>query len=388
MSHRVFVVAGEPSGDLHGSMFIGALKKLCSNRVDFMGLGGARMAAQGLESIYPMEHLSVVGLMEVVTHGKAIFQAYKAVKKALMKWRPDLVVFIDYPGFNLRMLRFARRIGLTTMYYITPQVWAWKKGRVRTLRECCHAAAVILPFEEAFLKAHGVRARFVGHPLLDVVHSAMTSREFLSSVGLDPEKETIGLMPGSRRGELKRHLPLMVRCARAMGKERPRYQFLMPITDRGLLTGGETREIESANIRLITGMTYDAMASCHCLLLASGTVTLEASILGVPHVVMYRLSPMTYMLGRLLVRVPYISLTNLVAGKKVVDEFIQDKATVENLKEAIIEILEDDTRRSSLKEALQEVRSGLGPGGASLRAATLAMELMGQAEPLCPFLSA
>ncbi len=372
----IFLIAGEASGDLHGSSFMRSLKELCPYELRFHGIGGPLMIEQGLKAIYPMERLSVVGVTEVVRQGAHIFRAYRRVKRALKEIRPSLVVFIDYPGFNLKVLKLASQMGLSTMYYITPQVWAWKKRRVHLLRRFCSVAAVILPFEEPFLKRAGVNATFVGHPLVDTVRQTMEKGEFLRSLGLDPKRPTLGLLPGSRAGELARHIPIMLETVSRIKRMGLGVQFIMPLTRLDLLKREEREAIEKRGIIALEGKTYDAMGACDCLILASGTVTLEASILGVPHIVIYRLSAITYLLGRMLVKVPYVSLTNLIRGEAVVEEYIQHRATPENLAMAVERLFKDDVAKERVKHGLREVKERLGPGGASKRAARLALDLL------------
>ena len=372
----IFLIAGETSGDLHGSAFLSSLKELSPHPLRFHGIGGPLMVRQGLKSIYPMELLSVVGVTEVVRQGAHILRAYMEVKRALKNIRPSLVVLIDYPGFNLRVLKLASQMGYPTMYYITPQVWAWKRRRVHLLRRFCDVAAVILPFEESFLRREGVNATFVGHPLVDVVKQSMTSEEFLYSHGLDPKKPTLGLLPGSRKSELSRHIPILLETASKLKKKGLDVQFIMPLTRLSLLNRKDRRRIEERGVLLVEGSTYEAMGACECLILASGTVTLEATILDVPHIVIYKVSALTYLLGRMLVKVPYVSLTNLIGDDEVVEEYIQDNATPENLANAVERLLTDDLSRERMRKRLKEVKKRLGPGGASKRAARLALELL------------
>ncbi|OCC14903.1 Lipid-A-disaccharide synthase [Dissulfuribacter thermophilus] len=375
--HRkeIFLIAGEASGDLHGANLIKAIRELAPFEIGFSGIGGELMKKQGLRTLYDASLLSVVGLTEILREIRHIYSAYSLVKRYLKNKRPDLLVLIDYPGFNLKVLRYASRLGIPVMYYITPQVWAWKEHRTKLLRSFCNACAVILPFEEGFLRKRGVNARFVGHPLVDVIHVEHDREEFLSSLGLDPGLPTIGLLPGSRKGELRRHLPIMVETANLLKKDFD-CQFVLPIIDKAIISQDMDTLLKEAGIKIVVGKTYDAMNASDALLLASGTVTLEATILEVPHVVMYRVSPITYTLGRIFVKIPHISLTNIVAEKEVVKEFIQEDANPATLSSALKELLSSKEKRLAVIRDLKRVKDKLGGPGASRRAAQMALELI------------
>jgi len=376
---EILVIAGEASGDLHGSNLMAAMKAFSPYPLKFTGIGGEKMGRQGLDSLFDIALLSVVGLTEVITELRHIIRAYNIIKGRLRQKRPDLVILIDYPGFNLRVARIAHGLGIPVMYYICPQVWAWRRGRSRLLARYCNSCAVILPFEEAFLRERGVNARFVGHPLLSIVKARRSRRTFLKDLNLDENAKTIGLLPGSRRGEIKRHLPIMIETARLLKERLKDVQFLMPLspgTDPRWFHPYPGDLLMGLGIRLIKGKNYDAMAACDCLLLASGTVTLEASILEVPHVVIYKVSQLTYLLGRCVVRVPFIALSNLVAGKEVAREFIQGAARPAILSETISGLVVDREIQARIKAELRGIKEALGGPGAPERAAQMALELL------------
>jgi lipid-A-disaccharide synthase len=392
---QVFVIAGEASGDLHGSNLIHALKsKLPQAR--FVGIGGPKMEEAGLELLFPSSDLAVVGVVEVIGHIRPILKAFGRTTAWLRKKRPDLLILIDYPEFNLQVAVRAKRLGIPIFYYISPQVWAWRQGRVKKLRRLVDRMAVILPFEEAFFRSHGMEVRFVGHPLLDVVKVQVSRSEFCKKAGLNPERPVIGLVPGSRKSEVSRLFPVMAEAAERIFRDRQDIQFVVPLApsiDPEILksfnhritklitteTHRRSQTDKSLNhpiIRVVKGQTYDAIAASDLILAASGTVTLEAAILGTPMVVTYKVSPVTYFLGRYLVKVPFASLVNLVAGRQVVTEIIQRDVTAERLSQEALSLLRDDAGRENMIKDLKGVKNALGGSGAAERAADLAMELI------------
>jgi len=392
---QVFVIAGEASGDLHGSNLIHALKsKLPQTR--FVGIGGPKMEEAGLELLFPSSDLAVVGLVEVIGHIRPILKAFGRTTAWLRKEKPDLLILIDYPEFNLQVAGRAKKLGIPIFYYISPQVWAWRQGRVKKLRRLIDRMAVILPFEEAFFRSHGMEVSFVGHPLLDVVRAEVSKTEFCKKTGLNPERPIVGLVPGSREGEISRLFPVMAEAAKRIFQDRQDVQFVLPLApsiDPGILESfncpitisfstdphRQLQTDKSLNhpiIRVVKGQTYDAIAASDLILVASGTVTLEAAILGTPMVVTYKLSPVTFFLGNRLIKVPFVSLVNLVAGRRVVTEIIQQDVTPERLSQEALSLLRDDTGRGDMIKDLKEVKNTLGGSGAAERAADLAMELI------------
>lgn len=392
---QVFVIAGEASGDLHGSNLIHALKsKLPQTR--FVGIGGPKMEEAGLELLFPSSDLAVVGVVEVIGHIRPILKAFGRTTAWLRKKRPDLLILIDYPEFNLQVASRAKKLGIPIFYYISPQVWAWRQGRVKKLRRLVDRMAVILPFEEAFFRSHGMEVSFVGHPLLDVVKAEVSKTEFCIKAGLNPERPIVGLVPGSRKSEVSRLFPVMAGAAERIFQDRQDVQFVVPLApslDPGILESFNNRIIKlittdphrqlqtdkSLNhpiIRVVKGQTYDAIAASDLILAASGTVTLEAAILGTPMVVTYKVSPFTCFLGKCLIKVPFASLVNLVAGRRVVTEIIQRDVTPERLSQEALSLLRDHAGRENMIKGLKEVKNALGGSGASERAADLAMELI------------
>jgi lipid-A-disaccharide synthase len=392
---QVFVIAGEASGDLHGSNLIHALKpKLPQAR--FVGIGGLKMEEAGLELLFPSSDLAVVGVVEVIGHIRPILKAFGRTTAWLREKRPDLLILIDYPEFNLQVAGRAKKLGIPIFYYISPQVWAWRQGRVKKLRHLVDRLAVILPFEEAFFRSHGMEVSFVGHPLLDVVKAEVSKTEFCRKAGINPEKPIVGLVPGSRKSEVSRLFPVMAGAAERIFQVRQDIQFVVPLApslDPGILESfnhritrlittdphRQSQTDKSPNhqiIRVVKGQTYDAIAASDLILAASGTVTLEAAILGTPMVVTYKVSPFTCFLGKWLIKVPFASLVNLVAGRRVVTEIIQQDVTPERLSQETLSLLRDDAGRENMIKDLKEVKNALGGSGAAERAADLAMELI------------
>ena len=392
---QVFVIAGEASGDLHGSNLIRALKSRLP-QARFVGIGGPKMEEAGLELLFPSSELAVVGVVEVIGHIRPILKAFGRTTAWLRKERPDLLILIDYPEFNLQVAGRAKKLGIPIFYYISPQVWAWRQGRVKKLRRLVDRMAVILPFEEAFFRSRGMEVSFVGHPLLDVVKAEVSKTEFCRKAGLNPERPIVGLVPGSRKSEISRLFPVMAGAAEMIFQDRQDVQFVVPLApslDPGILESFNHRTTEliitdphrqlqtdkSPNhqiIQVVQGQTYDAISASDLILAASGTVTLEAAILGTPMVVTYKVSLITCLLGKCLIRVPFASLVNLVAGRQVVTEIIQRDVTPERLSQEVLSLLRDDAGRENMIKDLKEVKNALGGSGAAERAADLAMELI------------
>lgn len=376
MAPRIFLIAGEASGDLHGAGLVHAIRARLPE-AEFSGIGGPCMESAGVRLLFPASRLAVVGVVEILTHCGDILRAFRLTRGALRRERPDLLVLIDYPEFNLLVAGRARSLGIPVFYYVSPQVWAWRQGRVRKLRRLVDRMAVILPFEQDFYARRGMDVTFVGHPLLDVVRSRMSRAEFRRAAGLDPDRPVVGLLPGSRAGEIGRVFPVMAAAAAEVIRSRPGVQFMVPLAPGVRSSSLEPLVPGRAGLIPVEGMTYEAIAASDTVLLASGTVTLEAAILGTPMVVMYRVSPLTAWLGRRLVRVPFFSLVNLVAGRRVVPELLQEEATPGRLAEEILALLDDAGTRALQVRGLAEVSRALGVPGAADRAAEAALGLLG-----------
>ncbi len=374
MPPRIIVITGEASGDVYGAMLAAELfRKRPDIRVS--GVGGDRMRAAGVDIFLDSGNLPVVGVWEAIVRLPELRRAMNDMKARIARERPDLLILIDYPGMNLRLARFAKERGIRVMYYISPQVWAWGRGRVRAVRRYVDKMVVILPFELEFYRSEGVDVEYVGHPLIDVVEAETDRGTFLANYGLGGGSKLVSLLPGSRLQEIGHHLAPLLKTARELNAAIPGVEFVVVSVPeyRGLIE----RELEDLGLSypVVTEHKYAAIAASDLALTCSGTVTLEAALLGTPMIVIYRLSIVSWLLGRLMVRVPYISLVNLVAGRQAVPELIQGGVTSEELVRQSMRILRDGEVSGRMRSDLGEVRSKLGEGGATARAADIAISL-------------
>ncbi len=365
----ILLLAGEASGDLHGAALARALRARWPDAV-LVGLGGDRMAAAGVELLAGLEDLAVMGFVEVASRLRFFLGLERRVRALIVERGVDLVVPIDYPGFNLRIARYARLRGVPVLYYIAPQVWAWRPGRARHLAEYTDHVAVILPFEVDFLRAAGARATFVGHPLLEGERSLPTRRDFCRAHDLDPDRWIVALFPGSRRQELDRHLDLFLAAGERIRAARPGLQLAVaraPSVPPNRYPAKGVALVEDG--RALLGHARGAIVK-------SGTTTLEAALSGTVFVTVYRTHPVTFLLARRLVEVDHIALANLVAGRRVVPELIQSEATPETLADALAPLLEQGGPREGVLEGLAGVREALGTPGAAERVAGIAAGLL------------
>ncbi len=381
MSSRIMIVTGEASGDLHGANLVKALRVKLPD-LEICGMGGVELAATGVEILYDAAKLSVVGLVEVFSRLGDIVSAQRSLRSRLVTHRPDLLILIDLPEFNLLLAKKAKALGIPIFYYISPQIWAWRSGRVHTIRERVDKIGVILPFEEEFYNKHGVDVEYVGNPLLDTVATTMTRDQFCRTHEIPSESLCIGLLPGSRKREIHSLLPEFIKAGRILQRTTcKKLVFLVPkastITLADLAEAGIPDSAKDLDIRIIEEGRYDMMAACAAAVAASGTVTLELAILEVPMVVTYKLSPLSYFLGRLLVKkIKYFSLPNLIAGSSVVPELLQSEVTPQRISEELSAIVFDPAKNQGMVKALRGVHSKLGSAGASKRAAQLALVLL------------
>lgn len=380
MNREVMIVAGEASGDLHGANLVRAMKKSRSDLL-FFGMGGEELIQSGVEVLYDAEKIAVVGIVEVLSHIKDIIKAQRLLRKALRERKPGLLIVIDLPEFNLMLAKVAKQNNIPVFYYISPQVWAWRSGRVKTISERVDTLGVILPFEERFYRERGVAATYVGHPLLDSVIVTLSRDEFCGRYGLPREKRIVGLLPGSRRKELSKLLPIFLEAAHRLQRSSDEeLLFLIPLastlTQKDLLENGLSGYESSLDVRVIEGDRYELMASCDGVVAASGTVTLELALLDVPMVVVYKVSKNTYFLGKLLVKIKYFSLVNLIADESVVTELLQHEVQPETIEEELRSLLFDRNRRAEMKKKYSRLREILGGSGASETAAKLALQTL------------
>ena len=360
MARKILVSAGEASGDLYASQLVTAIRKL-HPEVDFFGCTGPRMRAEGIREIVDAGSLAVVGLVEVLHHIPRIYGEFRKLVRAAEQERPDLAILTDSPDFNLRVAAKLKRLGIPVVYLIAPQVWAWREGRVRQMRRDLARVLCIFPFEEAWFQKHGVPATYIGHPLTWTVRASMSKPEFLTRHGLDRTKPIVVLLPGSRVGEVARHLPAVVGAAERI-RERTGATVILAAPLQFSRKAGAAffqERIGGRSIKVIEGETSDALAHADLAIAASGTVTVEAAIAGTPMVTFYKVTGLSWALGRFLVRVPYYSMVNLVAGRKIVPELMQQEATGDRLAEEAIRLLEDAAARDAMKHALADVAAKL-----------------------------
>jgi lipid-A-disaccharide synthase len=374
---RVLIIAGEASGDLYGGNLVKAIRTVDPS-ICFLGVGGSRMKEAGVRLLRHAEEMAVVGLpgaKRLLT----IFEAFREVSARLTHWRPDLIILIDYPEFNLMLARRAKRHGIPVMYYVSPQIWAWRSGRINTIRSRVDMMVVILPFEEKLYQEAGVKVSFVGHPLLDIIAQENEKGSLGRGYGKNASRRLFGLLPGSRSSEVSKLLPMMLDTAAILVDQIPKVHFLVPLAPT---IGREQIDpyLEGRNLPLtvVKGSTHEVIGACELIVAASGTVTLEAAILGTPLVVVYKVNPLTYWFGKRLVKVNHLALTNIIAGEAVAPELIQHEATPDRLARESMKIFNDDRRKEWIKRRLRYVREQLGTPGASEKAAAIALELMGR----------
>ena len=356
----IFFVAGESSGDIHGANLIRALRA-AEPGVVCGGLGGDRMAAAGMELRFDLAGKAIMGFTEVVRSLGMLRRLFRETVAHLERVRPACLVLIDYPGFNIRLAKRAKALGIPVVYYISPQVWAWKKGRIHTLARVVEKMLVILPFEEALYKGLGVDCTYVGHPLLDHIQAARIE-------GVYREGLVIGLLPGSREQEIRRILGVMLEVAEGIRARHPEARFVIPCVDTE--REQQIRELAGGvHVELAVGGTYEVLSAARFCLVASGTATVETALFGVPMAILYRVSPLSYWLARMLVDIEHIGLVNILAKREIVPEFIQHEAVAEKILPAALDLIDETPARTRTLSELAEVRRILGGPGASERAA-------------------
>ncbi len=377
MSKRIMIVAGEASGDLHGSNLVKAALQL-DPELRFSGIAGPRMRAAGVEALVDSSEMAVVGLVEVLAHFDVIFHAYITLKKIIRTDPPDLLILIDYPDFNLRLAKLAKAAGVKVLYYISPQVWAWRVGRVKKIARVVDRMAVVFPFEVPFYEKERLPVTFVGHPLVDIVQPAMTREAAQQAFGLDAQRKTIGLFPGSRKSEIKRLLPVILNSAVLLHQRFPEAQFILPLAS-SLSHADLAPHLAGCglDIKVVEGHGYDVMQVCDAIITVSGTVTMEIALIGTPMVIIYRVAPLTYQIGIRLIKVDHVGICNIVAGERVVPELLQYDAEPVKIAAEIGRMLTDSTYAGAIKTKLAGIREKLGSGGCSAKVAGIALEMLG-----------
>jgi lipid-A-disaccharide synthase len=368
-SPHIMLVAGEASGDLFGSYLAQELNALDPN-LTLSGIGGIQMKKAGVKIEADLTKMAMIGVTEVIKHYFTLKDVFNSFLKKIKEQRPQAVILIDFPGFNLRLAKEIKALGIKVIYYISPKVWAWNEQRVAAIKRHVDLMLVVFPFEKDFYAKFDYAVTFVGHPLMDQMKVETSKPEFLETNGLDDDKLTLGLLPGSRRGEIERLLPVMLQTASVLSKEFPQLQFLLPqapTIDRTLLD--QYIQPSGLPIKIIENQTYDCINACDICLVASGTATLETALLEKPMVVVYKTSLVTWLIGKNVVKIPRISLVNIMAGKCVVPELLQFQATAPRLAKALKDIFTDDKRRDEMKAELRSIKKSFGTQKASQRAA-------------------
>jgi lipid-A-disaccharide synthase len=368
-------------------------------QAEFFGVGGEALEGQGVRLLCHASELAVVGLLEVVKHLPSIWRGLAAIGRALKTERPDLAILVDFPDFNFWVARLAKYWRVPVLYYISPQVWAWRTYRVRTIARLTDRMVVIFPFEADFYKERGVAVEYVGHPFRETLPPLPDRKTFLAAHNLDPERLTMALLPGSRAGEIERHLPIILKAALLIHQAIPQTQFILPLASTapaGLVEGmveeflGDGTGTVGAGLKpaptgsmrtgpvlkIIPGQSYQALGAAQVAVVASGTATVEAALAAVPTVIVYRVSPLTFAVARRLIRVEHVGMANLLAGERVFPELIQDDFTPEHLAREVLKLIKDPERMIAVRRGLATVIRRLGGPGASARAAQVALELM------------
>jgi lipid-A-disaccharide synthase len=370
---RIFIVTGEASGDVHGANLAGALRTLRPD-VDLVGVGGSRMQAAGVTLLPGIRRADTIGVSLGLAHLRAGVHNLLTLARYLRRTTLDAVVFIDHPGVNLRLARVAKWVGHRVIYYIAPQVWAWAPIRMRLIRRRVDHAVLILPFEEALYRKAGVRCTFVGHPLLDEVAPSYDRDELRKRFGLDSSAPVVGLLPGSRESEVRALFPVMLQAAANIARRHPGAQFIVaqaPSIASPLLASLSADA--GVKVRVAKDQASEVMAASDVLLVASGTATLQAAVIGTPMVLTYRTAWLNYWLARWLIRIQWIGLVNIVAGRSIVTELIQQEATPERMSEEASRLLADGPAAREMRAELRKVREALGSPGASRRAAAVVL---------------
>lgn len=376
---RVMIVASEASGDIHGAKVIKAFQRLSPGTV-FSGVGGQRMSAAGCEILIPGEDLAVMGLVEVIGHLPVVWRSLQKLKAVLTSdLRPDALVLIDSPEFNLRLAKYAKRAGVPVLYFVSPQVWAWRRGRVRTIAGVVDKLAAIFPFEPEFYRGLDIDVRYVGHPLLDEFRVTRSRQDLLADLKVNPDSPVVGLFPGSRRNELKYMLGTLVATAEQLIGRQPDMSFLVPVAstlNREEIASRFPQALPVTYIDAEQASIYDIANACDAIASVSGTVTLQIALAGTPMVIFYKLSPVSYAIGKLLVKVEHFGLANIVAGKRIVKELVQDEASPDVLSDEIQRILHDDDYAEQMRSNLARIQQDLGAPGCSERVAEMLLELI------------
>jgi lipid-A-disaccharide synthase len=373
---HIMILAGEASGDAHAAE-LGEHIWQQNPDVHISGMGSGEMKKAGIEVFFDSSIIAVMGLVEVLKHWGDIKRAMAIVKQQLDDTRPDLLILVDYPEFNLKMARHARELGIKVLFYISPQVWAWRPKRIHKIGRLIDHMAVIFKFEKPYYERANIPVSFVGHPLVGKVKSISSKEEVRRQLNLDQDSPVIGLFPGSRNSEIERILPTMLETAKQMSQTNPRLGFVLPVA-AALNFDAIKQQCDQSqlNIVLTRDNIYDSIVCCDCIISCSGTVTLEIALLGVPMCIIYKMSPLSYGILSRLITIPNVGLVNIVAEKSVVREFLQNDATTDNISREMFKIIDHPDYREQIKNELQTVRKNLGEGNGSDKMAKLALSFI------------
>ncbi len=363
--NRILLITGEVSGDTYGYFLIKRIREI-NPAFHFLAIGGPKVRSLGVENLFSAENLALVGLPSLSDLKKYWF-VYRHIKELLQKGKVDIVILVDFPGFNLRIAKLAKKLGYPVIYYVAPQVWAWNRRRIKILRDYVDRLYVILPFEKEFFRDCGINAIFLGHPLLDLAEANISKKVFAEVYGFKQEEPIFSFFPGSREAEVERHIPLFLEVWRELKKRLPFSQAVMVRCSS--LPETPLWELARKEMVVVENTQYEVLKYSTVSVLASGTVTLEAAIMETPAVVTYRVPSLVYHLAKRLIKVPYISLPNLILKKEVYPEFLHGKEVAEEITNGVIQLFENEEKRENIKKLLREMKKELGPKGATWRIA-------------------
>lgn len=373
---RVMIIAGEASGDMHAAKLVREVNEKNTD-IHFYGIGGENMVKAGVDALVDSADLAVVGLFEVLAHWNTISSALKKMQHLLRTNPPDLLVLTDYPEFNLRLAKTAKECGVKVLFYISPQVWAWRQKRVFKIKKLVDMMAVIFPFEESFYQKYNVPVKFVGHPLIDEIHVSADQKTLRTEFLLDDDKPIVGLFPGSRHSEIKRLLPIIVESAQQIAENKPNVQFIIPVAstlkEEDILTHFEGVELD---MRIVSQRSHDVMEVCDAVITVSGTVTLELALLKKPMVVINKISKLSYFFVSRMLKIKHIALCNIVAGKRVVPELIQNDATTSNISKTLLELVDNDETRSEIMSEFSTIEDKLTNKGTKADLSELLIDML------------
>ncbi len=373
---QIMLVAGEASGDIHGAKLVQEIKKILPDAA-FYGLAGKHMQHVGVEKIHDVSELSVVGLVEVLKHYPRLQKILKNTKQIILKRPPDLLILIDSPDFNFRLLKTAKNQGVKVMYYISPQIWAWRSQRIKIIKKYVDLMAVVFPFEEKFYKDANVPVEYTGHPLVKEAHATYQKYELFKKLNLDPSKKLIGLFPGSRNSEIEKNYPALLEAAVLLCNSRNDVQFVTPIAS-SLSSQNIQKFIDCNSLNVITTREsiYNVINACDAIAAASGTVTLQITLMQTPMLIVYKISPLTYQILKKLVNFKFAGIANVIANKEICKEFIQDNATAMNISQELNKLLLDKTYTENMKTEMAKIKDTLSEKPGAETAAKLAVHLI------------